>query len=66
MVPIAIASAVLGPGGSATDLGLVLTLALIPRPLLILVGAVVAARLAQLAGPAVRKLPRAEPLPSPS
>jgi MFS family permease len=45
MAPIALAFAVLGLGGSATDLGLVLTLALIPRLLLILVGGVVADRL---------------------
>jgi hypothetical protein len=43
-----------------------LILALIPRLLLILIGGAVAAMLAQLAEPAVRKLPRAEPLPSPS
>lgn len=45
MAPVALAFAVLGLGGSATDLGLVLTLAILPQVLFLLVGGVLADRL---------------------
>jgi predicted MFS family arabinose efflux permease len=47
MAPIALAFAVLELDGSATDLGLVLTAAMLPRIALILVGGVVADRLSR-------------------
>ncbi len=45
MAPVALAFAVLDLGGSATDLGLVLTLAILPQLAFLLVGGVVADRL---------------------
>lgn len=44
MAPVALAFAVLGLGGSATDLGLVLALAILPQILFLLVGGVIADR----------------------
>lgn len=45
MAPVALAFAVLGLGGSATDLGLVLTLAILPQVVFLLAGGVLADRL---------------------
>ena len=45
MAPVALAFAVLGLGGSATDLGLVLALAILPQIFFLLVGGVIADRL---------------------
>ena len=40
MAPVALAFAVLGLGGSATDLGLVLVLAILPQVFFLLIGGV--------------------------
>jgi len=45
MAPVALAFAVLGLGGSATDLGLVLSLAILPQVFFLLIGGVIADRL---------------------
>ena len=45
MAPVALAFAVLGLGGSATDLGIVLALAILPQVFFLLVGGVIADRM---------------------